>query len=502
MHLPNLKILKLRHRIKDEFDCFRFDINYYTQLCLILAGAPALARIEICYEDEIALKSILHALGSMEEPLKLLSLFIRHQDEEDLVALVTSDLIELTRINAPNLQELHLAFCIWADGDGKEAKNAVENILTTFPNLVKLKITGCFTTAPNTTVPKIVLNFPRMKKLETLDLGASCKYSSILETVEERPKKKKRKKLVSNLDPGVEREKPNSGNEPTLPPDDDAIDDAHGEYFAIGINFQGLMPSLKNITLGVLYEFQTLFFTELPALKVFRVASGWAQTYPAYFPARKIKKDEEEGEGNPVISQVEQLQFPDSFQDAHMISRILPHFPNLTHVFINLPTVKFLRSFARTMQLHGPPSFKHLMLKTQFEFASSLESCVLDKIVRPSYWEREQLRTLKAYDHWEDYVKENQIELPEEEEVDEDVEKFCGLRFLFKKLKTLKIRHIPRTLRLPKGTRHWIDHPVPEYTDTLIGFKEYPFTRVVNAQCPDNLKKILYDIDVSGAHMR
>lgn len=143
----------------------------------------------------------------------------------------------------------------------------------------------------------------------------------------------------------------------------------------------------------------------------------------------------------------------------------MPHFRNLTNIFIILPTVKFLRGFAKTMATTGPESFQHLSLKIQFDFASSLESCILDGIVKPSEEEIKQIELLKAYPHWKDYVKENQIEVPEEDPEEEDPNKFCGLGVLFKNLKTFSVSHLRRTLRLPKGPSHWIDDAHPEFTN-------------------------------------
>lgn len=190
---------------------------------------------------------------------------------------------------------------------------------------------------------------------------------------------------------------------------------------------------------------------------------------------------------------MEVLQFPDAFQDCSLIPRLLPHFPNLTKVYLDLSTVKVLRSFAQTMSTSGPISFQHLCLETQFDFPSSLEACVLDNIPTPSQTEMEQIKILKDYLHWEDYVKENQIQLPLEEE--EQCGTF-GLSTLIKKLKSFSIIHRPRTLRLPKGPRHWIDDAQPEYSSTVIGFEKYPFSKAVENECPPTMKVSTVNFDV------
>lgn len=267
------------------------------------------------------------------------------------------------------------------------------------------------------------------------------------------------------------------------------------EGLSVSINFAAIMPSLKVISFGTLHEFQTLYFSELPVLTIFSTSSNWVQSYPACFPpqtGRKIIRG-----GQAYTSNVQLLQFPDSFQDCFLFTKIVPHFPHVAKISLNTPTVKFLRSFAKTMATTGPDSFHCLHILTQFDFASSLESCILAKIAKPSAVEINQLKALKAYPHWEEYVKENQIELPEEEPQEEDPDKFCGLGVLFSKLKFFTIGHIPRTLRLPKGLRHWIDDPRPEFTNTVIGFVQYPFSKAVEAAFPPRMILKTWMLDVS-----
>lgn len=131
-----------------------------------------------------------------------------------------------------------------------------------------------------------------------------------------------------------------------------------------------------------------------------------------------------------------------------LIVRILPHFPHLTTIYFVLPTVKFLRAFAKTMATTGPESFQGLQITTQFDFAFSLDSCIPDNVVKPSDVEMKTIKVLKDYPHWEQYVKKNQIELPQEN-AEEEPNKYCGLGVLFKKLKFFGFLHTPRTLKLP-----------------------------------------------------
>lgn len=481
--LPNLTTLKIRHCHEDwsgaPHSISSHNINYSTQLRLLLQGSPSLHRIEICYKGEIALGTLLRVLGSFPILPSLFALVIRHQDE-NMVGLEVSDLNGLCQVAAPNMKRLHIGGNILVRGDGKEVKVAFLHLLQRFPNLTKLKIDGCFVAVGHTNGwPKIVLDLPKLTNLRVLELGVDCfQYFLTLETVIKRPKKKNKKTLSTNMDTGVADEPGGLAR----------------EYFPVSINFPGTMSSLEIIRFGVLYEFMSLYFSQLPALKVFTVASNWAQSYPNCFPSGK--RNIREGPSN--ISSIEKLKLPDSFQDCFLIRDIMLHFPHLTHIYLNLPSVKFLRAFAKTMITYGPESFQTLEIRIQFDFASSLDSCVLDKIVKPSPAEMEQIKVLKAYPHWRDYVKENQIELPKKNPDLEDPSRFYGLGVLFKKLKLLRILHIPRTLRLPKGPRHWIDDYPPEYSKTLIGFREYPFSVAVGAVCPPTMKLVTWRFDVSS----
>lgn len=486
LSLPNLTTLKILNSI-NEFGPLSLtrSVNYSTQLSQILAASPFLVRVEVSYEGETALTTLLQVLGSVSELPCLSSLIIRHKDK--FVSLLASNLTALGQITAPNLKELHLACCIRAEGDGSELKAAFQNILLGFPNLTTFKIEGSFVQPASNTWPKIVLNFPKLVHLRILQLGARCQYLTCFESVDEQPPTKKKKKSVLTLDPGEEHQ---DGMDPAreVARGNPINIESDNECFPISISFQGLMPSLEVLDLGVLYEFPSLYFPDLPALRVFLVASGWTQFYPNCFPTQTGRKGIRE-------CRVEELQFPDSFQDCFLITKILPHFPSLNRVYFSFPTVKFLRSFAKTMATRD--SFECLVIRFRFDFASSLNSCVLDNIAKPSDVEMEQLKILRAYPHWKEYVKENQIELPQENPEDEDPEKFCGLGMFFEKLKYLCILHFPRTLRLPKGPGHWINDPQPEYTSTVIGFKEYPFSKDVETECPPTMKLLTSRFDVS-----
>lgn len=143
------------------------------------------------------------------------------------------------------------------------------------------------------------------------------------------------------------------------------------------------------------------------------------------------------------------------------------------------------------MVTSGPESFQCLELRTNFVFASSLDSCVLSNVQKPNQDENQKLRAFKAYPFWEKWANKNQIEVPEEEPAEEDPNLGCGLGVLFKKLQTLLIQHTPRTLTIQGGTWH-------EFPNTLIGFQEYPFSKAVEAACPPTMEVITWKVDVSA----
>jgi len=126
-------------------------------------------------------------------------------------------------------------------------------------------------------------------------------------------------------------------------------------------------------------------------------------------------------------------------------------------------------------------SFKHLEVKTQFDFQSSLDYCFLANSAKVKQTEEEigKIQIMKEYPHHLDYVTEYHVEIPS---FDADGAEFEGLGAMKKKFRTIGgngpnfiWHHIPRMLRLPKGQYHWNDNRC-EFTDTLIGYKKIPIS--------------------------
>jgi len=131
-------------------------------------------------------------------------------------------------------------------------------------------------------------------------------------------------------------------------------------------------------------------------------------------------------------------------------------------------------------------SFKRLEVRTQFDFASSLDYCFFPDSTNISQTDAEiqKMQILNEYKYHQDYVTEYHVERPS---FDADGEEFQGLGALKEKFKGrgryLFWKHVPRTLRLPKGNYHWNDDRC-EFTDTLIGYRTFAISDIVLEHLP------------------
>jgi hypothetical protein len=183
---------------------------------------------------------------------------------------------------------------------------------------------------------------------------------------------------------------------------------------------------------------------------------------------------------------VKEIQFPDLLRDFTFVSRISRHFPSLVKATLNLPSILVVRAFAAEMK--KLESFKELDIKIRYDFSSLLNSMFLTKMPPLGNEELENIRILKNYSYSEQYVIENNIELPiikEDDDIEmvEDISKFVGLEELVKQLSYFELIYIPRILRLPSGSHHWNEDEC-EFSQTLIGFKEYPMSQDVYDKLP------------------
>ncbi|OXA58213.1 hypothetical protein Fcan01_06419 [Folsomia candida] len=462
---PRLNLDKLTHLKIDHNGL----LKYHDQLAeIIIATNGNLERIEFAYQDEVALNRFLNILEAMEPNIlaKLKYLSIQHRDGEH-VALLDTEVTTLGNIKAAKLEELDLGFGFWGD-----TKAALEALLNNFCTLKKLKDHGSFITTDKEE-PKLIINFPRMPHLEILDLGGNYEFVSVIESINERPAKRKSKK-TSNINFEQGRHPPTPAKLLSSQ-EEDQEEDILGQYFSVTLNLPEL-PKLKSLILGSCYDLSDLHFARMPLLEVFRVASPWHLIVS--FPSAESRHN--------AYSKLKELQLPDFFQDFSFIPKIARYFPSIEKCYINLPTVKVIRAFAKVMG--GVESFKHFELKTRFDFESSLNSCFLKNpwLEPQSRLEMDQVRILKEYTFWKEYAQLNNIDVPDFDIQEEDEATFAGLHEFRDKLETFNITHVARKLRLPKGHLHW-NHDNCEFTTTLIGYgeNEYPFTQYAFENMPE-----------------
>jgi hypothetical protein len=231
----------------------------------------------------------------------------------------------------------------------------------------------------------------------------------------------------------------------------------------------------------------------MPKLTTFHVSSPWNEVL-------KWSKEVTAG-GKPRHPldhpSLTHLQVPDSLhsvQDIAFMSELPKRFPNLVSCRINLPSVAVVRAFAAAME--NLASFKELNLKVQYDFASTLDTIFLtNPSTTLSFKEKEEIRVLKAYPFWKEYVDENKIEVPNETKLNH-----VGLEVLkYNNIKTFVIKHIPRVLRIPAGDIHFNEDIGRDFSQTLIGFRDnpgFPFTKEAWNAAPKCKESIGFDVSI------
>jgi hypothetical protein len=246
--LPNLECLKIRHD---------GDMNYQKALRQIIIGSSHLKKIEFEYTDRRLLHSFLDTLEGMEEihlrSVKALS--IKSMKNKSTI-LTGSELGCLSNIQTKNLEELFLGFSLWED-----TKASMENMLRNFNKLKSLTIQGCYTTTQEK-VSMITLDFPVMPHLEFLNMGKQYRFSSIFESITERPAKRRR---IGTRIPTEGDENGTSSLRTTRNEDGSLLNTVQ---LPITLNIPAL-PKLKTLMLGALYDIQDLHFARFPCLETF-----------------------------------------------------------------------------------------------------------------------------------------------------------------------------------------------------------------------------------------
>src|SRR4051812_24151413 len=162
-------------------------------------------------------------------------------------------------------------------------------------------------------------------------------------------------------------------------------------------------PKLKEVVLGNLIEIQEFGIGFLRKLSTFRCGSRW--DLAINFP----KVDNKKG---PSI--LKEMQLPDGLKDPSFVMSICKLVPKLEKVWIYLPSVAVLRTFFKCYE--NSEDLTELALRVQFDFETTLESCLLpelkDSSNNLSRCSKTILSTLREYKHFQDYVRYHNIELP------------------------------------------------------------------------------------------
>ncbi|KAG4075587.1 hypothetical protein HA402_003412 [Bradysia odoriphaga] len=403
------------------------DVVLHTIYLQIFNGATSLERLEYTFFHLNEANQIFKAMrdATAEQPLKFFKRLKFISTKEDVV-LEEEQISTLSLIKTPNLEHLEFGNGIWQDVKGA----TFEKMLSNFRKLQTLIMHGSRLGDPSSAKSDLVINFPRMDKLSTLSMGAEYEFESVIQT----------------------------STSTVL-----AVNESTTELRKFQIRLQHT-PNLRSIILGNLINIDELTFKNFPNLEVFKVGGQWNTTcnFLQEPPHRKITD----------------LQFPDALKDSSLSSRIPKMFPALRKLWIYLPSVFCLRGFFEAMSEAKHVRIEELHLKTQFDFESTLESCLLGRSTASlrSQQDKRNLELLKRYSHFEDYVRHYNIELPivKDEQNEEDFSS-PGIGVL-KSLKVLQMEHIPRILRIPTGAFHWLDYRCV-LTNDFIGYRRYPLSQ-------------------------
>lgn len=434
LNLPNLREI--------YFSCGQFETDretdrndaIYAIYSEIFKGATCLEKLDYTFFDLKEADQILKALKDATDttPLKC---FRKLKLLSNSSVFKESQLMDLSSIKIPNLKHLEIGNGLWED----VKSSTFVKVLTSFPKLQTLIIHGSL--QGNLSIDSnLYVHFPYMSKLATLSIGAEYEFQSVIQ-------------------------KPYTRNIVT-------ISDSAVEFLKFQIRLPQ-MPSLETIALGSLVNIDQLSFKDLPNLKVFKVGGPWNQTCNFLREEPHLK--------------VTDLQFPDALKDSSLSRRIPQMFPSLKRLWIFLPSVVSLRGFFEAMVDANNVKIEELYIKTQFDFESTLESCLLGRSTASTRSDRDKnnLNMLKEYCHFMDYVKYYNIELPIIKDDEEDEEITSPGIGVLKSLRVLRMEHIPRVLRIPKGKYHWLDHRA-SFTHDTIGFLKYRLSQKCINELPIN----------------
>ncbi|CAL8100768.1 unnamed protein product [Orchesella dallaii] len=420
---------KCGHQFEDLFIRTRYDLDNYKFFQTVFKNTTALGKLTYKYhngEDAYQILKLIKDLlnGNHLQALHSIKLVSVSGGES-----LRQRHLEIISEYPIKLRNLEVGDALWEDVKSNTLEKLLENQKE---NLETLVIHGGF--RGDTGKEKILITIPKMEVLIKLHI---CPNYSFLSEIKNPYSKKAR---MITLDAKTE------------------------EPFKIAIKFQNDLPKLKRLVLGNLIDIDDLLFLNVRRLSEFRCGSHWNLSIS--FPSENSRK-------SLLESAVTEFQFPDALKDPTFVVKVSKHFPNLRKVWMFLPSVPVLRAFFKAFETSNLEEF---YLKTQFDFESTMESCLLPRlsdVLQKSQATETLVRTLKEYKHFDEYVKYYNIELPVEEE-DLMEGHSAGIRALCN-LKILHLEHIPRRLLIPipDDERKWYDHNC-KFMSTTFGYERYP----------------------------
>jgi hypothetical protein len=343
----------------------------YPFLKQLLQSSKNLEKIIINYISPDEIIEILEIVKSCQKSLTCLDTLKLHSilGPGSIPGKVLLSLVE----TSISWKSLEIGSFLWSDAGPGPLEKLLEKVSSSLTSLI---IHGGFKGSEDKC--KFTVRLPKLQNLQNLSI---CPHYSFIS---------ERKNPLSKKCREVRLDRMENTEEP----------------FKFSIKFTSELVSLRTLVLGNLVEIEDdLPFVYLKNLRTFRCGSSWHLSIR--FPR------EEEGQGRRLKgSKITTLQFPDGLKDPSFPPRVRKFFPNVKRVDLALPSVPVLRSFFASF---GDSGVEEVRLKTQFDFESLMESCLLPgdaEALRKSDLTKTQVETLKEYKWFEDYVKYHNVELP------------------------------------------------------------------------------------------
>lgn len=361
----------------------------------LLQSTPNLRSLDFRYSTPVQVYRVLKLVVKLvrNDNLQLLtSLKVTGISKTDTFAYTLDEAVLslLTRLEC-SLKELELGNALGEDVKASTIERLLENQKD---SLVSLIINGGFMGTPAPYAEKkLTINIPEMKFLKTLQIFPTYDHT------------------VDLNGPG-------------------------GNHQPIKCRFTANLPRLERLVLGNSVEVEGLDFSVIRKLTQFHCGSPWNLTLQLPQPEQGL-----------LEAAVTSFQFPDRLQDPQFVVKVAKHFPNITAVWLGLPSAPVLRAFFKAFE---NSKLSQLFLATQFDIENTLESCILPKIsdVSPNDVTTDNaLKALEEYKYFDKFVKHFNVQLPLKTK--DLLRGYSAGIGALKNLKELWMSHIPRKLKIP-----------------------------------------------------